>query len=83
MAENRLEPFELPFAIEGDRVGSYTIKYSALANKDAKWTKALKLMLADLKMLQQWSIKREAAGGYRALPALGAEGPLPPGQTAG
>jgi hypothetical protein len=34
------------------QVGNYTIRLSML-NKDAKWTKALKLMLADLKVALQ------------------------------
>lgn len=41
--------FEFPFAIEGDKIGNHTIKLSML-NKDSKWTKALKLMLANLKV---------------------------------
>jgi len=60
------------------QVGNYTVKLSML-NKDAKWTKALKLLLADLKVALQWMIQRDvaaaeqAAGG--ALPTLGQEGP--------
>jgi hypothetical protein len=34
------------------QVGNYTVRLSML-NKDAKWTKALKLMLADLKVALQ------------------------------
>jgi hypothetical protein len=34
------------------QVGNYTIRLSMLS-KDAKWTKALKLMLADLKVALQ------------------------------
>ncbi|KAF8057645.1 FUM1 [Scenedesmus sp. PABB004] len=55
VAEGAASVFEFPFAIEGDKVGNYTIRLSML-NKDAKWTKALKLMLADLKVALQWMI---------------------------
>jgi hypothetical protein len=46
-----------------------------MQTKDAKWTKALKLMLADLKVSLQWMVRREARGAAPALPALGQEGP--------
>ena len=43
-------------------------------NKDAKWTKALKFMLADLKVALQWMVKHEAlqreAEVHARLPAL-------------
>lgn len=42
LAEGRT-PFEMPHAIEGDKVGGLTIKLCH--NKDAKWTKALKYMV--------------------------------------
>jgi beclin 1 len=76
VAENRSPPFEFPFPIEGDKVGNYTIKLSGIVNKDTKWTKALKLMLADLKMALQWMIKKDGATGYRQLPTLAQEGPV-------
>ena len=47
MADKRREVFELPYAIEGDKVGGLTIKL--IFNKDSRWSKALKLMAADLK----------------------------------
>lgn len=41
-------PFNFPFAIDGDKVNNATIKLTL--NKDARWTKALKFMLANLKV---------------------------------
>jgi hypothetical protein len=49
VSEGQQPVFEFPFAIEGDKIGNHTIKLSML-NKDSKWTKALKLMLANLKV---------------------------------
>lgn len=46
-----------------------------MQTKDAKWTKALKLMLADLKVSLQWMVRREARQAAPTLPALGQEGP--------
>ena len=40
-------PFQLPWAIEGDKVGGHALKL--LFNKDKSWTRALKYMLVDLK----------------------------------
>eukprot|EP00879_Flechtneria_rotunda_P022249 GHRR01023475.1.p1 GENE.GHRR01023475.1~~GHRR01023475.1.p1 ORF type:complete len:282 (+),score=77.32 GHRR01023475.1:350-1195(+) len=76
IAEGQPNLFEFPFAIEGDKVGNYTIKLSML-NKDAKWTKALKLMLADLKVALQWMIQRDTASQQKGptLPSLAQEGP--------
>lgn len=75
IAEGQPGLFEFPFAIEGDKVGNYTIRLSML-NKDAKWTKALKLMLADLKVALQWMIQRDLAGAKAPqLPSLAQEGP--------
>lgn len=55
------------------QVGNYTIKLSML-NKDVKWTKALKLMLANLKVALQWMIRRDMMA-VPQLPSLGLEGP--------
>ena len=46
-----------------------------MQTKDAKWTKALKLMLADLKVSLQWMVRRAARQAAPALPSLGQEGP--------
>mgnify|MGYP001811022684 CR=1 FL=1 len=55
-------------------MGNYSVKLF-MQTKDAKWTKALKLMLADLKVSLQWMVRREARQAAPALPALGQEGP--------
>ncbi len=46
--------FELPYAIEGDKVGGRSIKL--MFNKDERWTKALKYMLTDLKWCLEWMV---------------------------
>jgi beclin 1 len=75
IAEGRSPPFEFPFPVEGDKVGNYSVKLF-MQTKDAKWTKALKLMLANLKVALQWLVRREARRqAAPALPALGQEGP--------
>ncbi|EFJ46852.1 autophagy protein, partial [Volvox carteri f. nagariensis] len=40
--------FNFPFPIDGDKVNNHTIKLTL--NKDVRWTKALKFMLANLKV---------------------------------
>lgn len=77
-AEGRSPAFEFPFPIDGDKVGSYSVRLF-MQTKDAKWTKALKLMLADLKVALQWTVRREAArqAAPALLPSLGQEGPTP------
>jgi len=71
-------PFTFPFPIDGDKVNNHTIKLTL--NKDAKWTKALKFMLADLKVALQWMVKAEALrheGDHAGrLASLRQEGPL-------
>lgn len=57
LATSQDKPFEFPFPIDGDKVGHLTIKLTL--NKDARWTKALKFMLADLKVALQWMVKHE------------------------
>lgn len=78
LSEGQQPVFEFPFAIEGDKIGNHTIKLSML-NKDSKWTKALKLMLANLKVALQWMIQRDVGGlagqGPATLPSLAQEGP--------
>lgn len=49
----RLFPFpELPYEIEGDRVGGFSIRLQL--NQDERWTKALKLLLIDMKWLLEY-----------------------------
>ncbi|KAF6248569.1 autophagy protein Apg6-domain-containing protein [Scenedesmus sp. NREL 46B-D3] len=52
IAEGQPSLFEFPFAIEGDQVGSHSIRLSMLS-KDDDWTKALKLLLANPKRALQ------------------------------
>lgn len=54
------------------QINGHTIRLTL--NKDAKWTKALKFMLADLKVALQWMVKRDLAD-VPQLPNLGQEGP--------
>lgn len=46
--------FELPYAIDGDKVGGQSIKL--FCHKEEAWTKALKFMAADLKFALKWVI---------------------------
>eukprot|EP00798_Chlamydomonas_sp_ICE-L_P021839 gene21837-28869_t len=71
-AEGKQPSFVFPFPIEGDKVNNHTIKLTM--NKDAKWTKALKFMLADLKVALQWMVKHELTSGTPTLTNLGHEG---------
>jgi len=50
-------PLELPYAIEGDRVGGLTVKL--MFNKDARWSRALKYLLTDLKWCLSWVVARQ------------------------
>ena len=45
---------DLPYKIEGDKIDGKTIRLSLSFNRDEKWTAALKLMLANLKVLLAW-----------------------------
>jgi len=54
VADRRKEPFELPYAIDGDWVGGLTIKL--IFNKLDRWSKALKYMATDLKWALKWVI---------------------------
>lgn len=46
--------FELPYKIEGDKVGNHTIKI--FFNKEEAWSKALKFMATDLKFALKWVV---------------------------
>ncbi|THU59520.1 hypothetical protein C4D60_Mb07t02970 [Musa balbisiana] len=55
--ENNTPPekcFRLPYKIENDNVGNYTITHSF--NKQENWTKALKYTLCNLKWVQLWFV---------------------------
>ena len=49
--------FELPYVIDKEKVGGMNIKTHF--NNDSLWTKALKYMLIDIKMLLAWIIKHD------------------------
>ena len=51
-SERRTKPFELPYAIEGDKVNGLTVRLRF--NREERWTKALKFMLTNLKVLLAW-----------------------------
>jgi beclin 1 len=96
LAEGRDPPFEFPFAVDGSAatVGGHSVRLAL--NKEARWTRALKLMLADLKVALQWAARREATagaaarargaalagGGAAAAGAAAAGGQQQPGQAA-
>eukprot|EP00198_Chlamydomonas_reinhardtii_P000170 XP_001689505.1 autophagy protein [Chlamydomonas reinhardtii] len=73
LQDGKVMPFNFPFAIDGDKVNNATIKLTL--NKDARWTKALKFMLANLKIALQWTVKQDQAGDAPPLPHLAQEGP--------
>ena len=54
-------PLELPYAVEGDRVGGLTVKL--MFNKDARWSRALKYLLTDLKWCLSWVVARQDGRG--------------------
>mmetsp|Transcript_24764 Transcript_24764/g.58940 ORF Transcript_24764/g.58940 Transcript_24764/m.58940 type:complete len:422 (+) Transcript_24764:368-1633(+) len=59
IAQCREAPFEMHYPIEGDKVGGVSIKLTF--NKDARWTKALKYMLTNLKLCLRWMIEAHGA----------------------
>ncbi len=61
-----------PWLCAPPQVGGHTVKLTL--NKDSKWTKALKFMLADLKFVLQWMVKRDSSVAA-PLPNLRPEGP--------
>lgn len=54
-------PSLFPFS----KVNNYTIKLTL--NSDSKWTKALKFMLANLKVALQWMVKQKGAAAAAQL----------------
>ncbi len=50
----RPKAFQFPFPIDGDKVNNFTVKLTL--NKDSRWTKALKFMLANLKVGQSHTL---------------------------
>ena len=51
-------PLTLPYPLDGDRVGGMTLRL--MLNKDARWTRALKALLANVKALAAWSAAARA-----------------------
>ncbi|GMH38161.1 hypothetical protein BSKO_06045 [Bryopsis sp. KO-2023] len=74
LAEGKEETFLLPFSIEGDKVNNMTIK--SAFNTSAKWTKALKYMLANLHACMTWLVEWEARQSRRRQ-GLGHDGSEP------
>lgn len=58
-ASGQSQPFELIYAIDGDKIGGMGIRLAWTS--DAKWTKALKLMLVNLKYCLKWVIAHEGS----------------------
>lgn len=78
----RRQVFELPYSIEGTEVGGLTIKL--MFNKDARWTKALKYMLTDLKWCLEWMIVvQDGASAASSAAGAGAEEQQAAGRTQG
>ncbi|GLC34972.1 hypothetical protein PLESTB_001184300 [Pleodorina starrii] len=72
-ADGKPSPFNFPFPIDGDKVNNHTLKLTL--NKDVRWTKALKFMLANLKIALQWCVKQDQGQELPQLPHLEQEGP--------
>lgn len=53
------QPFELIYAIDGDKIGGMGIRLAWTS--DAKWTKALKFMLVNLKYCLKWVVAHEGS----------------------
>ena len=52
IAHQTKPPFQLPYKIEGDKICGHTVRLRF--NVNDKWTKALKYMLANLKVTLVW-----------------------------
>ncbi|GIL49364.1 hypothetical protein Vafri_5664 [Volvox africanus] len=57
LQDGKSTQFNFPFTIDGDKVNNHTVKLTL--NKDVRWTKALKFMLANLKIALQWCVKQD------------------------
>ncbi len=58
---------DLPYALDGDRVGQLPIKL--MFSKDSTWTKALKYMLTDLKWCLSWVVDQQGGPSLPQVPA--------------
>lgn len=54
-------PFELPYAIDGDKIDGRKIAFPF--NRYERWTAALKIMLTDLKTCLAWLSNQQGARG--------------------
>ena len=68
-------PFELHYPIDGDKVGAVSVKMTF--NKEARWTKALKYMLTNLKLCVKWMIERQEMGQGRRISNPGQASNMP------
>ena len=66
--------FEVAYAIDQDKVANLTVRLQF--NSDAKWTKALKFMLTNLKYCVNWVIRKQLHSVTQPLSA-GASGANP------
>ena len=59
-AEYNDRTMRVPYKIEGDKIAGYSIRtgFGGGRESKAKWTKALKYLLTDLKWLLAWCVKR-------------------------
>ncbi|KAF4737636.1 Beclin-1 [Perkinsus olseni] len=48
----RSQPLRLPFSIEGDKVGGFSVALQF--NQEERWTKAMKYLLTNLKWLMAY-----------------------------
>eukprot|EP00793_Prasinoderma_coloniale_P001005 PRCOL_00007095-RA len=58
--------FQLPYAIEGEKVGGTPIRLTAM--RDERWTQALKFTLTNLKVCQLWVIEQQAGAQGTSAP---------------
>lgn len=66
-------PFELPWPIESDKIGGYSVRLTFA--KDKNWTKALKYMLVDLKVCLKAALTLMDWGTASSLMSIQREGP--------
>ena len=66
--KDKRQPFGMKYAIQGDRVGGYSIRYGL--SRDRAWTKALKYMLVNLKFCLKATL--EVMDRRKTMAAMGA-----------
>jgi hypothetical protein len=61
---HREEPgFRLPYHIKGDAINGFSLSYGD-SPQLANWSRALKMLLTNLKWLHAWSLQRESRDAY-------------------